>query len=115
MIDDQLTYLEAPFYNSNCSKPNESASPFRKAQLDDTKPHSAVTKLCNDGNGLLLLQKRPATLPFGHSNSDALRDSSNQRTPAPSDAGSPVPTTASAKYTEEDFQIMTKFCMDLFL
>ena len=115
MIVDQLAYLKAPFYNSNCSKPNGSASPFGEAQLDNTKPCSAVTKLCNNGNGLLLSQKRPATLPFGHSNSDALRDSSNQRTPAPSNAGSPVPTTASAKYTEKDFQTMTKFCMDLFL
>ena len=53
MIGDQLTYLEAPFYNSNFSKPNGSASPFGETQLDDTK-------LRSDGNELS--QKRPATL-----------------------------------------------------
>ena len=34
VIGNQLTYLEARFYNSNCSKPNGSASPFGDAQLD---------------------------------------------------------------------------------
>ena len=40
MIGDQLTYLEAPFYNSNCSKPNGSASPFGEAQFDETPRHA---------------------------------------------------------------------------
>ena len=34
MIGDQLIYFEAPFYNSNCSIPNGSASSFREAQLE---------------------------------------------------------------------------------
>ena len=34
---DQVWYERPPFYNSNFSKPNESASPFGEAQLDDTK------------------------------------------------------------------------------
>ena len=34
VIGDQLTYLEAPFYNFNCSTPNGSASQFGKAQLE---------------------------------------------------------------------------------
>ena len=62
MIGDSLTYLEAPFYNSKCFIPNGSASPFGGAQLDDTKPRSAVTKFHSDGTTLSLLQKRPATL-----------------------------------------------------
>ena len=37
MIGDQLTYLKAPFYNSNFSKPNGSANPFEKAQLNNNK------------------------------------------------------------------------------
>ena len=86
MIGDQLTYLETAFYNSNCSKPNGSASPFGEAQFDDTKPRSAVSKLCSDGTRLLLLQKRPAMLSFGQGDSDALRDSFEQGTPAPSNA-----------------------------
>ena len=40
VIGDQLTYLEARFYNSNCSKPNGSASPFGEAQLNDNRLHS---------------------------------------------------------------------------
>ena len=32
----------APFYNFNCSKPNESVNPFREAQLDNTKLRSAA-------------------------------------------------------------------------
>ena len=63
----KIWYERPPFYNSNFSIPNGSASPFGEAQLDDTK-------LRSDGNGLL--QKRPATLPFGHNDPDALGDSS---------------------------------------
>ena len=54
MIDDQLIYFEAPFYNSYYSIPNESASPFREAQFDNSKPRFVVTKL------------RSATAPQGH-------------------------------------------------
>ena len=40
MIGDQLTSLEAPFYNSNCYKPNGSASPFGEAQLNNNRLRS---------------------------------------------------------------------------
>ena len=43
----------------------------------------------------------------GYNNPDALGDSSEQRTPAPSDAGNLVPTAASVRYTEEDLRTMT--------
>ena len=36
----KLWYKQPPFYNSNFSIPNESASLFEKAQLDDTKLRS---------------------------------------------------------------------------
>ena len=34
---DQVWYERPLFYNSNFSIPNKSASPFKEAQLDDTK------------------------------------------------------------------------------
>ena len=87
MIGDQLTYLEARFYNSNCSKPNGSASPFGEAQLDDTKLRSVATAL--------RFRRNVQRASVGGSNSDAFGDSSEQETPAPSNAGNLVPTTAS--------------------
>ena len=42
VVGDQLPYFKAPFYNSNCSKPNGSASPFGEAQFDNAKPCSAM-------------------------------------------------------------------------
>ena len=68
MIGEQLTYLESLFYNSNCSKPNGLASPFGEAQLDDIKLRSAATALCFRWNVQQAL--------VGHSNPDALEDSS---------------------------------------
>ena len=99
MIGDQLTSLEAPFYNSKNSKPNGSASPFGDAQLDDTKLHSAAMALCSRWN----VQR----VSVGQSDSNALGDFSKQGTPAPSDAGNLVLTAASVRYTEEDLQTMT--------
>ena len=63
MIGDQLTYLEAPFYNSNFSIPNRSASPFGEAQLDCAKLRSDITQLS------------PLPRSAGHKNPDALGDS----------------------------------------
>ena len=37
VIRDQLTSLEALFYNFNCSKRNGSASPFGEAQLNNNR------------------------------------------------------------------------------
>ena len=39
---DQVWYEQPPFYNSNFSKPNRSASLFGEAQLEDTKLRSAA-------------------------------------------------------------------------
>ena len=85
MIGDQLTYLESPFYNSNCSKPNGLASPFGEAQLDDTKLRSAA--MVPDSRSCRNALPRSA----GYGDLDELGDP-KERTPA------------SAKYTEEDFQ-----------
>ena len=43
MIGDQLTYLKAPFYNFNCSKPNGSANPFGEAQNTPPRSHLGTT------------------------------------------------------------------------
>ena len=77
---DQVWYKLPPFSNSNFSIPNELASLFREAQLDDFELH-------NNGIRILLLQKYPAMLPFGHRNSDAHRDFSKSGTLAASNAG----------------------------
>ena len=90
MICNKLTYLEAPF--TILKAPNPMGQPARLEKLS--------SKLRSDGTTLSLSQKRPTT--FRHSDLDELGDP-EERTPA------------SAKYTEEDLQIMTKFCMDSFL
>ena len=64
VIGDQLIYLEAPFYNSNFSIPNSSASSFGEAQLDCAKVRSDGTQLS------------PLPRSVGHKNPDALGDSS---------------------------------------
>ena len=69
MIGDQLTYLEARFYNSNCSKPNGSASLFGEAQFDNAKPRFAMVPGSRSYRNAL-----PRLV--GYSDPDALEDSS---------------------------------------
>ena len=44
---------ELCLFTSNCSKPNSSASPFKEAQLENTKLRSTITKLRSNGTSLL--------------------------------------------------------------
>ena len=110
VIGDQPIALRPTlFYKSNCSKPNGSASPFGEAQLNDTELRSAAMA---PGSRF---HKNAPPCSAGHSNPDEIGDFSEQGIPASSNAGGPVPNTASAKYTEEDLQRITNSCMDSFL
>ena len=105
VIGDQLTSLEAaPFYNSNCSKPNGSASPFGEAQLDNTRLRSAEMARGS--------HSRRNVPPSMVSPSEPEQPASpEEETPAPSDVGlpdAPVPAPTPARYTKEDLQRITK-------
>ena len=104
------------FYNSNCCKPNRSASPFGKAQLDNNRPYSV-----DMAQGLHSWQNvPPSTVSPSESEQPA---SPEKETPTPSHLGppdapaldAPVPAPAPAQYTEEDHQIIIKLCRDSFL
>ena len=85
-----------PFYNSNCSKPNGSASPFGEAQLDDTKLRSAAMAVGSRA------QRNALPRSAGHSNLDELGDSSEQRTHAGplDDPAVPAPTPARKTFRQ---------------
>ena len=93
VIVDQLIYLKARFYNSNCSNPNGSASPFEEDLLDDTKLYFAAIAPSSRRNALPCLARHNNLDKFGYL---------KERTPA------------STKYIKEDFRTMTKFCIELF-
>ena len=67
--------------------------------MDDIELRSVATAL--------RFRRNVQRASVGQSNSDALGDSSEQGTPAPSDAGNLVPIAAFVRYTEEDLRTMT--------
>ena len=93
---DQLTYLEVPFYNSNCSKPNKSASLFGEAQLNNNRFRSAEMAWGSRSQGNVSLSTVTS--------SKLEQPASPEETPAASDVGpsnapvfAPVPVMASTE------------------
>lgn len=107
-------YLGPTYYNSQNSKPNGSASPFKETQLFDF----AVCRLrSNDFHcrnpSRSAISSNSLNLGTSTLNNAGSPDISFPDTFSPEVLMSEAP--AKARYIEEDFQKITKFCIDLFL